>query len=61
MSLKAFHIFFIIVAILLAAGCSAWGFANGMAAAFSFTCAGLAGVLAIYGVYFLKKSRKLIL
>ena len=61
MSLKAFHIFFIILAILLAAGCAAWGFVNGMAAAFSFTCAGLAGALAIYGIYFVKKSRKLIL
>ncbi len=61
MSLKAFHIFFIVVAILLAAGCAAWGFANGMALTFSLTCAGLAGALLIYGVWFLKKSRKLIL
>ncbi len=61
MSLKAFHIFFIIVSILLAAGCAAWGFVNGLAPAFGFTCAGLAGVLLIYGIYFLKKSRKLIL
>lgn len=61
MSLKAFHIFFIVVAILLAAGCAAWGFANDMAPAFGFTCAGLAGALLIYGIYFLKKSRKLIL
>ena len=45
----------------LAAGCAAGGFAIGMAAAFSFTCAGRAGALASYGVYFLKKSRKLIL
>jgi len=61
MSLKAFHIFFIVVAMLLAAGCAAWGFANGMAAGFSLTCAGLAGALLIYGIYFVKKSRKLIL
>ena len=33
MSLKAFHIFFIFLAILLAAGCAAWGFANGLAPA----------------------------
>ena len=33
MSLKAFHIFFIIVSILLAAGCAAWGFVNGLAPA----------------------------
>ena len=61
MSLKAFHIFFIFLAILLAAGCAAWGFANGLAPVFGFTCSGLAGVLLIYGIYFLKKSRKLIL
>ena len=61
MSLKAFHIFFIVLAILLAAGCAAWGFANGLAPAFGFTCAGLAGALLLYGIWFLKKSRKLIL
>ncbi len=61
MSLKAFHIFFIVLAILLAAGCAAWGFANEMALGFSGTCVGLAVALLIYGVYFLKKSRKLII
>lgn len=61
MSLKAFHILFIVLAILLAAGCAAWGFANGLDPAFGFTCAGLAVALLIYGIWFLKKSRKLIL
>ncbi|MCE9609301.1 MAG: hypothetical protein K8R23_03640 [Chthoniobacter sp.] len=61
MSLKAFHLFFIVLAILLAAGCAAWGFVNGLAPAFGFTCSGIAFVLVIYGVSFLKKSRKLIL
>lgn len=61
MSLKAFHIFFILLAILLAAGCSAWGFVNGLHPAFGITCAVLAVALLIYGVYFLKKSQKLIL
>lgn len=61
MSLKAFHIFFIVLAILLAAGCAAWGFANGLAPAFGITCSALTLALVIYGVYFLKKSRKLIL
>lgn len=61
MSLKAFHIFFIAVSILLAAGCAAWGFANGLAPAFWITCASLAVALLVYGIYFLRKTRKLIL
>ena len=61
MSLKAFHIFFIVLAILLAAGCAAWGFVNGLAPAFGFTCSGLAAALLVYGICFVKKSRKLIL
>lgn len=61
MSLKAFHIFFIVVSILLAAGCAAWGFASGMAPAFGISCATLAAALLVYGIYFLRKSRKLIL
>jgi hypothetical protein len=60
MSLKGFHIFFIVLSILLAAGCAAWGFVNGLAPAFGITCSGLAVVLLAYGAYFLKKSRKLI-
>lgn len=61
MSLKAFHLFFIVLAILLAVGCAAWGFANDLAPAFGLTCSGLAVVLLAYGIYFVKKSRKLIL
>ncbi len=61
MSLKGFHIFFIIIAFLLAAGCAAWGFVNGLAPAFGWTCSGLAAALLLYGIFFLKKSRKLIL
>ena len=61
MSLKAFHIFFIVLAMLLSAGCAAWGLVSGMALAFDLTCAALAGALLIYGVWFVKKSRKLIL
>ena len=61
MSLKAFHIFFIVLAILLSAGCAVWGFANGLVPAFGFSFAGLSVALMIYGINFLKKSRKLIL
>ena len=61
MSLRAFHILFILLAILLAAGCAAWGFANGLAPAFGIVCGLIALALVVYGVYFFKKSRKLIL
>jgi hypothetical protein len=61
MSLKAFHILFILLAILLAAGCAAWGFLNGLNPVFGFTCVGIGVALVIYGVYFLRKSRKLII
>jgi len=61
MSLKGFHIFFIIIAILLAAGCAAWGFVNELAPAFGIICSGIAAALLLYGIFFLKKSRKLIL
>jgi hypothetical protein len=61
MSLKGFHIFFILVAILLAAGCAVWGFMNGLSPIFGFTCCGLGVALIGYGIYFLRKSRKLII
>jgi hypothetical protein len=61
MSLRAFHIFFIVLSLLLAAGCAAWGFANGLAPAFGFTCCGIAVALLLYGVYFLRKTRRIIL
>lgn len=60
MSLKGFHIFFIVLSILLAAGCGVWAFANGVAVSVAIgawvTAAGLLG----YGIYFVRKSRKLI-
>jgi hypothetical protein len=61
MSLKAFHIVFIMLATLLAAGCAWWAFANDAGFAFGVVSAVVAVALAIYGVYFVKKSRKLIL
>jgi len=61
MSLRAFHILFISLSILLAAGCAVWGFANGLPPVFGITCAVIALALVVYGVYFFKKSRKLIL
>lgn len=60
MSLKAFHIVFIILSILLAAGCAAWSFLNEIAIPFG-VISGLCGVaLVLYGIWFLKKSRRII-
>jgi hypothetical protein len=61
MSLRAFHILFIALAILMSAGCAWWGFANGVTPAFGIACAASAIGLIIYGFYFLKKTRTLIL
>ena len=61
MSLKAFHILFILLATLLAAGCAWWAFANGAGTLFGATSAITALALFIYGIYFIRKSRKLIL
>jgi hypothetical protein len=60
MSLKGFHIFFIVLSILLAAGCAVWAFVNGVALSFGIgACVAAVGLIA-YGVYFIRKSRKLI-
>ena len=60
MSLKAFHIFFIALSILLAAGCSVWAFVNGVEPVFGISSAVVAVVLVIYGGFFLKKSKGII-
>jgi hypothetical protein len=60
MSLKAFHILFILLATLLAAGCAWWAFANNITI-FGTASAVTAVALFIYGIYFVKKSRRLIL
>jgi len=60
MSLKGFHIFFICLSILLAAGCAVWSFANAVGLAFGVTSCAIAVALVIYGIYFIRKTRKLI-
>lgn len=60
MSLKAFHIFFIMLATLLAAGCAWWAFANSITV-FGAASAASAVALLIYGIYFIRKSRRIIL
>lgn len=61
MSLKIFHICFIIMSALLCAGVAWWCFANDLARAFSYCFAAFAVLLPVYGVWFLKKTSKLIL
>lgn len=61
MSLKIFHICFIIMSSLLCAGVAWWCVANDLARAYSYSFAGFAVLLPVYGVWFLKKTRKLVL
>jgi hypothetical protein len=61
MSLRAFHILFIFLSILLAAGCAVWAFVNGAAAAFGIVSGLIAVGLVIYGIYFIRKTKRLIL
>jgi hypothetical protein len=60
MSIKAFHIIFIAISDMLAAGCAWWGFASDITA-FGVASTVAAVALFIYGIYFVRKSRKLIL
>lgn len=60
MSLKVFHVIFIILAVLMCVGCAAWSFLYSSAPAFGVACAVIAVVLLVYGVWFLKKSNKII-
>ncbi len=60
MSLKVFHILFIILAILLATGCAALAAVNQAPAAFGIISGIVAVALVIYGICFLKKSRNII-
>ena len=60
MSLKAFHIFFIIVSIFFAAGLSAWAFKTGASDALGFVSGACSVLLLVYGMAFLKKARSII-
>jgi len=58
MSLKAFHLIFVTLLTALSFGCAAWAFATG--SPFFGGIAIFAGLLVIiYGVYFLKKLKKI--
>jgi hypothetical protein len=61
MSLKIFHIFFIILSALLCGGVAWWCFENGVAKTVTFTFAAVAALLPVYCGWFLWRTRKLIL
>jgi len=58
MSLKTFHLIFVTLLTLLSFGFAAWAFGNGRPA---FGVAGVAAgfLVIIYGIYFLKKLKKI--
>ncbi len=61
MSLKIFHIFFILLSAALCAGVSWWCFSNGVAKPYVFFFAIVAVLLPVYGAWFLWRTRKMIL
>ena len=61
MSLRGFHLFFICLVILLSFGIAAAVFAMGYDQRFGEACAGFGLIFVIYGIWFYRKSRKLIL
>jgi hypothetical protein len=60
MSLKGFHIVFIILSVLLTAGFAGWAFSNETALPVGIGSAVLSVLLVIYGIWFVKKSRNII-
>ena len=58
MSLKAFHLIFVTLLTTLSFGCAAWAFADGRPVFGGISVA--VGILVIiYGIYFLKKLKKI--
>lgn len=61
MSLKQFHIVFIVFAVMVSAGFAVWAFTRYQAEAGLLLMGGFSGVvalaLAVYGVWFLKKLK----
>ena len=58
MSLKAFHLIFVTLLTTLSFGCAAWAFAAGD---LFFGVGGIAAgfLVIVYGIYFLKKLKKI--
>jgi hypothetical protein len=61
MSLKIFHICFITISALLCAGVAWWCYSNDVSRIYGLSFAALAALLPVYGVWFLKKTRNLVL
>ena len=61
MSLRAFHLFFILLSVVLSAGCSWWAFNSNAGALLGLGFALISISLAVHGYFFFKKSQKLIL
>jgi hypothetical protein len=61
MSLRGFHIFFISLVIVLSFAIAAAVWALGFDPRFAAACAAFGLLLVVYGVWFIRKSRKLIL
>ena len=61
MSLKIFHICFILLSTILAVGSAVWAFREGTSFVLGWVCVAFAVIMPIYGVWFLRKTRKLIL
>lgn len=61
MSLRGFHIFFVSLVTLLSFGISAVVFAAGYDTRFGGACAGFGLLMAVYGIWFIRKSRRIIL
>jgi hypothetical protein len=58
MSLKAFHLIFVTLLTTLSFGCAAWAFTDGRPV-FGGIAAVIGILVIIYGVYFLKKLKKI--
>jgi uncharacterized membrane protein SirB2 len=59
MSLKAFHLVFITLSLLLCVMCAWWAFTNNVQA-FGIGASVAAMALLVYGVWFVRKSRHII-
>jgi hypothetical protein len=58
MSLKAFHLIFVTLLTTLSFGCAAWAFTSGRPV-FGAVAVAVGILVIIYGVYFLKKLKKI--
>ena len=60
MSLKSFHIVFIIASFVLSGFFSLWAFQNNVSSLLGFISAGISVLLVVYAVNFVRKSRNII-